>query len=58
MDKTHEDLNELHEGKLENSSPSSYEIMADSTWKSLIERVRIKFTVNITFKLMITQIKK
>ena len=61
MDKTHEDLNELHEGKLENSSPSSYEIMADSawkSWKSLIERFRIKFTVNITFKLMITQIKK
>ena len=56
MDKTHEDLNELHEGKLENSSPSSYEIMADSAWKSLIERFRIKFTVNIAFKLMITQI--
>ena len=58
MDKTHQDLNELHEGKLENSSPSSYEIMADSAWKSLIERFRVKFTVNITFKLMITQIKK
>jgi len=58
MDKTHEDLNELHEGKLENSGPSSYEIMADSAWKFLVERFRIKFAANITFKLMITQIKK
>lgn len=58
MDKTREDLNELHEGRLENSSPSSYEIMADSAWKSLIERFRIKFTANITFKLMIMSRQK
>lgn len=55
---THKDLNELHEGKLENSSPSLYEIMADSAWKSLIERFRIKFTANITFKLMIMSRQK